>query len=707
MILLKRLELSNFLSHEHTELGFDESVRLLIDGKSGAGKSAIVDGLIWGLYNVGRVQNRSLIKQGASKAIVTVELLSDETYYRIVRSVTSKGTHSVDVFTKQQGSSDWTPLQISGTKNIQGYIEKEILKCSYALFINSVCYPQENPDNFVRQTPAKRKDLLLELVGAQSYEEYALRVRDAISSIENQLASGEGKQTQLEAELARVEELAKPLASLEAELLTVNTATVQTEEALQALQKNQTELQLVADKLGLTAKESKAILNQIAEVTSRIDVLAAKIKELRNLDETLIKQKLERRTVVWERLQTLEGQLKNLYTWKDQLTALILTKPSQINFDSRIQEVVRQQKTLSARVVPPEQCPHCGKEHNCRLLGEELKQQMNSLDAHLLILKEEERTHKEALEAYEAKIRSHESLKPQVDTEELLKLRTEYSELERYVELGVRVSLKDKAIGELNDEIVQLEETKKKFVVQHAELMVTKESLEKKLNGLPDVSEEKRILTATLTKNKIRVGEINEAIGIAKSSFARIEVITKLILKNQEGSVKARKDLESLKLLKEALGANGIKSIVIDYLLPYLEERINQVLYPLSDFRIRFNTQKSSVAGDSIVEGLFITVINSEGKEMDFDAYSGGQKVKILFAITEGLAQMQKIGFRILDEAVIGLDEDSGDQFAEAIMTFRDRFSQLLCISHVQQIKDLFEDKITVRYLGGLSTVDK
>ena len=98
--------------------------------------------------------------------------------------------------------------------------------------------------------------------------------------------------------------------------------------------------------------------------------------------------------------------------------------------------------------------------------------------------------------------------------------------------------------------------------------------------------------------------------------------------------------------------------------------------------------------------------MNDQGEEFDYDSYSGGQKIKILFAITEGLAQMQKIEFRILDEAVIGLDEESGDQFAAAILAFQGRFKQLICISHLQQIKDLFENKIVVKNFLGTSKIE-
>lgn len=712
MLLLRSIQLKNFLSHSNTKLEFEDSERILIDGKSGAGKSAIIDALVWVLYNTGRVQNRSLIKRGQKEANVIVTLVNETNektvYYLVSRTITSGGKHELEVLeSDSENVAKLVPIAVSGTKNIQSYLEKEILKCSYPLFINSVCYPQENPDNFVRQTPAKRKDLLLELVGSQNYEEYTVRIREVISEAESQIATGNGKLEQLETELNRTEELAKPLVSLETTLKTLVEENEKIDQELIVLQQRQTEINLVTERIRNTEESINTVRAQVASLDTRIDGLSLKIRDLRTLDEVAIKERLSRREQVLTELRTLETRIKELYEWKDTLTMLMMTKPPQVAFEARITELSRQQKVLTSREISLETCPHCNKDHVCSLLAGEIKHQLSAIEAQMLIVKEEERAHREALAAYEAKITAHTTKRPEVDTETLLRLQAEAKELEKYVEEGVRLQLKERSIKEWSFDIDNLNIEKKGLLEKQKELSLIKASFEKQLSTLSSVGGEKSILLQKSDQLRSQIGETKERIGVAKAAQARIGVIVNLMLANQTSAQKFKEDLEALKLLRDAFGANGIKAIVIDYLLPYLEQRINEVLEPLSDFRIRFSTQKSNVSGDSTIEGLFITVINSQGEELDFESYSGGQKVKILFAITEGLAQMQKIGFRILDEAVIGLDDESGDQFAEAILAFKERFSQLICISHVQQIKDLFESKIQVTYLNGTSSVDK
>jgi len=166
-------------------------------------------------------------------------------------------------------------------------------------------------------------------------------------------------------------------------------------------------------------------------------------------------------------------------------------------------------------------------------------------------------------------------------------------------------------------------------------------------------------------------------------------------------------DTEALKMLKEAFSPTGIKAIVIDYMIPRLEDRINEILKLLSDFTIRLDTQRKGVKEDTIKEGLFIDIFNEKGDCLDFATYSGGEKLKIIVAISEALSELQNVGFRILDEIFTGLDEESTEKFAEVMDALQSRFSQMLCISHLRNIKDLFDNKLIVAKKDGTSLVCK
>ena len=136
------------------------------------------------------------------------------------------------------------------------------------------------------------------------------------------------------------------------------------------------------------------------------------------------------------------------------------------------------------------------------------------------------------------------------------------------------------------------------------------------------------------------------------------------------------------------------------------KDRINEVLSTLSDFRIRLDTQREKIDGEGVVEGLFIKIYNELNEEMDYDNYSGGEKVRIMMAITEGLASLtKKAGFRLMDEAIYALSADMTADFAEVILKLQQKYPQVLAISHLEEIKALFEDTLLIKKNNGISTI--
>jgi exonuclease SbcC len=184
MIILKKIHLKNFLSHSDTILELKENEKLLLDGKSGAGKSSIIDSLVWALYGRGRSENRSLIKKGKKYTSISVLLSCNNIIYNVTRSITNTGKHDLLVTYKKATGKRFLPVEASGIKNLQEYIEKQILHSSYLLFLNSIIYPQDNVDNFVKQSAARRKEIILEIVNASDYDKYYEKAKDKVRELE-------------------------------------------------------------------------------------------------------------------------------------------------------------------------------------------------------------------------------------------------------------------------------------------------------------------------------------------------------------------------------------------------------------------------------------------------------------------------------------------------------------------------------------------
>jgi len=165
------------------------------------------------------------------------------------------------------------------------------------------------------------------------------------------------------------------------------------------------------------------------------------------------------------------------------------------------------------------------------------------------------------------------------------------------------------------------------------------------------------------------------------------------------------RELEEFEMLSEAFGNSGLKTMVINLILPKLEIRINKILEKLSDFSITLSTEKDKVSGPGSIDGLFIKIHDGNNQTFDYSSYSGGEKLKINISINEALASLSSISSRFYDETILALDDTSIDAFMEAMDEIQKNVKQIFMINHIQEIKELFNKTINVVKIGDTSRI--
>ncbi len=163
MINFKSLSLQNFQCHETIQLGLGQSKLTRIEGRNGAGKSSIFEGLVWTLYGIvprGSSAD-SIIKRGAKFTCGEVLLTINNEPYTIRRyrnHPTKKNAVEIDGI---EGEFDNT--QIAQT------VINELVGIDYKLFYKIVFLKQYDQEAFATLTDSNQKDIVENILGTDFF----------------------------------------------------------------------------------------------------------------------------------------------------------------------------------------------------------------------------------------------------------------------------------------------------------------------------------------------------------------------------------------------------------------------------------------------------------------------------------------------------------------------------------------------------------
>lgn len=204
--------------------------------------------------------------------------------------------------------------------------------------------------------------------------------------------------------------------------------------------------------------------------------------------------------------------------------------------------------------------------------------------------------------------------------------------------------------------------------------------------------------------------EINEALGkkgALEQALVEIANLQTQYQNNQQELTKAQKQYKIYQELTQAFGKNGLQTLMIENILPYLEAESNQILARLTgnQLHVQFITQKaakSTNAKNKMLDTLDINIADSRGTR-PYESYSGGEAFRINFAIRLALARLlaQRAGaslqMLIIDEGFGTQDEQGCDLLVAAINTISADFACILTVTHMPQFKEAFQHRIEVR----------
>ncbi|MDD2521699.1 MAG: SMC family ATPase [Anaerolineaceae bacterium] len=195
-----------------------------------------------------------------------------------------------------------------------------------------------------------------------------------------------------------------------------------------------------------------------------------------------------------------------------------------------------------------------------------------------------------------------------------------------------------------------------------------------------------------------RLGEINQALATIQTQRERQAHLRKEMEQTNEM-------IRQYSKLETAFGKDGVPAMLIEQALPELEDQANLLLARLSDYSmsVTFNSQRDykDAKRKDKMETLDIIVSDGSGAR-DYETYSGGEAFRINFAIRLALSRVlarragAKLQTLVIDEGFGNQDAQGRQRLIEAINTVRPDFQKILIITHLEELKDYFSNRIEV-----------
>jgi len=279
-----RLALRNFMCYRDDvpSLSFDGIHVACLCGDNGNGKSALLDAITWALWGKARAKSDDeLIHMGRTEMEVEFEFTSGQDRYRVIRKRTKPGLTRVgQTLLELQMATEqgFRPLTGNTIRETQQKII-EILRMEYDTFINSAFLLQGRADEFTVKPPAKRKEILADILGLSFYDELEERAKNCARERERDREILERAIEEIDSELALRGEYERGFGEVQQALIELGRDVERQEHRVNALRERKRELDHKKGQLAEAERRISQGKGELAYLNSRAEEHREKVRE--------------------------------------------------------------------------------------------------------------------------------------------------------------------------------------------------------------------------------------------------------------------------------------------------------------------------------------------------------------------------------------------------------------------------------------------
>ncbi len=222
--------------------------------------------------------------------------------------------------------------------------------------------------------------------------------------------------------------------------------------------------------------------------------------------------------------------------------------------------------------------------------------------------------------------------------------------------------------------------------------------------GLTGLKAELEASQGSIASLEIRQGNMLRRQGELQGALRKLEQMASE-MEDKERSLKDARDSQAIyQELVEAFGRRGIQAMLIETVLPGVEEEANKLLSRMTDGRmfVKLETQRQrrSGRGDPI-ETLEI-IISDEVGPRSYELFSGGEAFRINLALRIALSKVlanrkgAPLPVLFIDEGFGTQDAMGRERILDVVSAIQDDFEKIIVISHLDEIREAFPVRIEV-----------
>lgn len=177
-------------------------------------------------------------------------------------------------------------------------------------------------------------------------------------------------------------------------------------------------------------------------------------------------------------------------------------------------------------------------------------------------------------------------------------------------------------------------------------------------------------------------------------------------LDKKESELKSSRERQGLyQELADAFGRRGVQAMLIETVLPRLEEEANTLLGRMTDNRmhLKLETQRERKSGKGEpIETLEIKISDEMGPR-GYELFSGGEAFRINLALRIALSKVlahrkgAPLPTLFIDEGFGTQDAAGRERILDVISAIEEDFDKIIVITHLDELKDAFQTRIEVQ----------